>query len=247
MADDSADQPPTDEFAVPPLLDAVEIGVRAPWGRIYGPTSVIVPAGGVTVLQGSEGRGRTALLLTLAGRMKPSSGTLTAFGHDNDARRIFKRAAIAYINEIDSIAQGIRVRDVLTEQLRWGSPWCKFVPRATDDDLERLCRPVFGDLRLPSLNAVVEELPELTSALLRIAMADVRRPELLVVGGVDKLARDESSDKLMERLIELGREQTVITSDVNGAPSFRDRVNVVSVENLTDDEFVRLDHIEGSC
>lgn len=55
------------------LLRAEAIGVRASWGPIYGPTDVTIREGGLTVLVGSGGRGRTALLLTLGGRMRPSS------------------------------------------------------------------------------------------------------------------------------------------------------------------------------
>ncbi|WP_287015152.1 ATP-binding cassette domain-containing protein [Gordonia sp. (in: high G+C Gram-positive bacteria)] len=222
------------------LLHAEEIGVRASWGRIFGPTSLSVRAGGVTVLAGSGGRGRTALLLTLAGRMRPSTGTLTAFGRANDAHHLFSQAAIADIDEVDGIDQTIRVSDVVTEQIRWAAPWYRWVRPSRQEDLERLCAPVFGNFALPAMKDYVEELPELTAALFRIAMANIRRPPLLVVGGVDRLTRIESADKLLSRLVDLGRDQTVITADVNGA-----RLNgvrdVVDVHNLTDDEFVQLE------
>lgn len=224
-----------------PLLVASGIGVKASWGHIYGPTDLQVDAGGVTVLVGSGGRGRTALLLTLAGRMKPTSGSLTAFGKTNDARHLFNRAAIAYVDEVDGIEQTIRVSDVVTEQIRWAAPWYKWVRPSTEEDLERLCRPVFGDLRLPAMDAYVEELPELTAALFRIAMANIHQPPLLVVGGVDRLTRISNSQQLLDRLVELGREQTVITADVNGAFPNSGVREVITVHNLTDNEFVKLE------
>ncbi|MGB3304351.1 ATP-binding cassette domain-containing protein [Gordonia sp. (in: high G+C Gram-positive bacteria)] len=222
------------------LLDAQGIGVRASWGHIYGPVDLRVRRGGLTVLVGAGGRGRTALLLTLAGRMKPTSGTLDSFGRINDARNLFANSALGFIEEVDGIEQTIRVHDVLTEQLRWTAPWYKIVGQSTQDDLERMCRPVFGPLTLPSLDAYVEELPELTAALFRIAMANIRRPELLVVGGVDKLSGDRSSRILLDRLIALGREQTVITADINGVQPQPGITDVIDVPNLTDDEFIRL-------
>lgn len=94
------------------------------------------------------------------------------------------------------------------------------------------------------MDAFVEELPELTAALLRIAVANVRRPPLLVVGGVDRLTRIESARTLTSRLVALGREQTVITADVNGAYPGLGVREVISVDNLTDDEFVMLEQQE---
>ncbi|EGD55028.1 ATP-binding cassette domain-containing protein [Gordonia neofelifaecis] len=225
-----------------PLLRATELGVAASWGHIYGPTDITVQPGGVTVIQGSGGRGRTALLLTLCGRMRPTTGTLEAFGRTNNAHHLFKHAAMGFIDEVDGIEQTIRVRDVVTEQLRWHAPWYRWVKQARDEDLERFCRPVFGDeLKLPSLMSYVEELPELTAALFRIAMANIRTPELLVVGGIDSLTRVENSHIMLDRLIALGRTQTVVTADINGAPAHRGLVRVEQVDNLTDREFVRLE------
>ena len=121
-ADDvTAEIPPVEDEVA--LLVADGIGVRATWGHIYGPTDFRILPGGLTVLAGSGGRGRTALLLTLAGRMKPSSGHLWAFGRVNDAHHLFRQAAIADMDEVDGIVQAIKVRDVITEQIRWSAPW----------------------------------------------------------------------------------------------------------------------------
>lgn len=227
-----------------PIIVAEGIGVKASWGHIYGPVDVTVRPGGVTLLVGSGGRGRTALLLTLAGRMKPTSGRLTAFGRTNKAHHLFSQAAVADIDEVDEIEQTIRVHDVVTEQIRWAAPWYKWVPQSRQDDLERICRPIFGDYSLPSMDAYVEELPELTAALFRIAVANIRRPPLLVVGGVDRLTRVDSAHKLLQRLVEVGRDQTVITADVNGGFADLPLRDVITVDNLTDDEFVRIDPAE---
>lgn len=213
----------------------------ASWGHIYGPVDLSVRAGGVTVLVGAGGRGRTALLLTLAGRMKPTKGSLTAFGRPNDAHRLFRQAGIAKIDEVDGIGQTIRVHDIVTEQIRWGAHWYEWVPQSSEEDLERICRPVFGEYSLPKMDAMVEELPEFTAALFQIAVANVRKPPLLVVGGVDKLASVTSAAKLMDRLIELGKEQTVITADVNGIEKRDGITDVIEVPNLTDHEFAVLE------
>ncbi len=223
------------------LLTATGMSVDASWGHIYGPVDLTVRAGGVTVLVGAGGRGRQALLLTLAGRMKPTVGRLEAFGRVDQPHHLFDRAAIANIDEVDGIPQTIRVHDIVTEQVRWAAKWYQWVPQSTDDDLERICRPVFGDYSLPTMDAMVEELPEFTAALFRIAVANIRKPPLLVVGGVDTLASVEGSRRLRERLIALGAEQTVIMADVNGVEMQDGVTDVIEVHNLTDHEFAVLE------
>lgn len=223
------------------LLLASGVGVDASWGHIFGPVDLTVHAGGVSVLVGAGGRGRTALLLTLAGRMKPTTGRLESFGRVDDAHHLFDHAAVANIDEVDGIPQTIRVRDIVTEQVRWAARWYQWVPQSTENDLERICRPVFGDYSLPTLDAMVEELPEFTAALFRIAVANVHKPPLLVVGGVDTLASVTSSQRLLDRLIELGTAQTVITADVNGVTPQTGVTAVIEVPNLTDQEFAVLE------
>jgi len=173
--------------------------------------------------------------------MKPSTGSLTAFGRTNDAHHLFDHATVAFIDEVDEITQTIRVRDIVTEQIRWAARWSSWVPQATDADLERICRPVFGDLSLPTLDAMVEELPELTAALFRIAVANIRKPEILVVGGVDTLHSVAGAAKLLERLIVLGQEQTVITADVNAIVPNDAVRDIIQVPNLTNHEFATLE------
>ncbi|WP_244970837.1 hypothetical protein [Gordonia jinghuaiqii] len=224
-----------------PLIEARELGVDASWGHIFGPVDLRIADGGVTVLAGPGGRGRTALLLTLAGRMRQSTGELVAFGRSGDAHHLFGNSAVAWIDEVDGIEQTIRVSDVITEQLRWSAPWYRWVRPADRADLERICAPVFGSYPLPTLESFVEELPELTAALLRIAIGNLRRPPLLVVGGVDRLTRRENQIHLMERLVELGRTQTVITADINATTAAGGVREVIRIDNLTDGRFVGLE------
>jgi hypothetical protein len=79
-----------------------------------------------------------------------------------------------------------------------------------------VCAPVFGELPLPPLSEYVEELTELDRLLLRIALANISRPPLLVIGSLDYVTSDHNRDLLIERLIDLGRTQTVVTATVNG-------------------------------
>ncbi|MET0901144.1 MAG: hypothetical protein ABWY45_24790 [Mycobacterium sp.] len=204
--------------------------MTGPWGPVYGPIDLDVDAGGVIVLVCPAGTGRTALLMTLAGRMRPVAGDLTVFGMTK-ATDIFGASALAGIDELDTVTESVTVRDLITEQLRWDAAWYRLVRRATEPDLQRICGPVFGDLPLPPLTEYVEELSELDGLLLRISLANTGRPPLLVVGDLDRVTSDRNRALLLGRLVELGRDQTVITATVNGVdhPGIRTQLEVANV------------------
>ena len=205
--------------------------MRGPWGPVYGPVDLDIDDGGVTVLVCPAGSGRTALLMTLAGRMRPLSGELTVFGRSK-TKEIFATSALAAIDELDSVAESVTVRDVITEQRRWDAPWHRLVRRAGHDELAAVCAPVFGELPLPPLTEYVEALTELDRMLLRIALANTKRPPLLVVGNLDYVTSDVNRNLLVDRLIELGAGQTVVTTTVNGLTghAVRAHVPVVNTE-----------------
>lgn len=204
----------------PSAVVARDLLKTGPWGNVYGPLDLDIPEGGLTILRCPAGPGRTSLLMTLAGRMKPKSGDLVVYGNSK-ATDIFKHAAMAVIEDLDSVYASVRVVDLVTERLRWDAPWYKLVGKADLDDYERACRPVFGPLPLPPLDAYVEKLDELSSILLRIALANTHRPPLLVVGNIDQVTSDEDQRLLVQRLVALaepdqdGLEQTVVTCTVN--------------------------------
>ncbi|MGU3500702.1 ATP-binding cassette domain-containing protein [Mycobacterium sp. C31M] len=194
--------------------------MKGPWGPVYGPIDLDVDAGGVTALIHPAGTGRTALLLTLAGRMRPESGTVTAFG-DNDARKIFANTALANIDALDKIAESVTVRDLVTELRRWDAPWYRFIGKATETDLAAVCASTFGDTPLPDLGAYFDQIGELAQVLLRIALANTGTPPLLVVGDLDRITDYGNRAVVLDRLIALGEQQTVITASANPVAGVR--------------------------
>ncbi|RJQ92759.1 P-loop NTPase family protein [Amycolatopsis panacis] len=59
-------------------VHADRVSLDGPHGPLLPPTSVIVEEGGLTVVHGEPGVGVTALGLALAGRLRPTTGTVTA-------------------------------------------------------------------------------------------------------------------------------------------------------------------------
>lgn len=202
------------EMSPPVAVAARGITQTGPWGSVYGPLDLTILLGGLTILQAPAGPGRTALQMTLAGRMKPKAGSLTVMGHTG-AAKIFGVSALAAIEDLDSVYASVRVVDLVTEQLRWDASWYRLIRRADEASYEQVCRPVFGDRKLPPLDEYVENLSELDGILLRVALANTRRPPLLVVGNIDQVTSDQNQRVLVRRLAALGQQQTVITCTVN--------------------------------
>lgn len=197
------------------LVSARGIELHGPWGHVFGPLDFDIDEGGVTAISAPAGAARTALLMALCGRMRLTRGSLTVLGFEDAPRKVFDRSAIACMNELDEVFPSVTVRDLVTEQKRWNSPWYKIVPRVDERGVAEMCEEVFGDVPLPPLNAFVDDLPEIQQLLLRIAVANTRRPPLLVVGRVDKIADNEEREVLIDRLVALSVHQSVITGDVN--------------------------------
>ncbi|MFD3812234.1 hypothetical protein [Rhodococcus sp. NPDC058639] len=200
------------------LVSARGIELDGPWGHVFGPLDLDIDEGGVCVLAAPAGAARTALMMALCGRMRLTGGSLTVLGYENKPRKVFAHSAIACMNELDEVPPSVTVRDLVTEQKRWDSPWYRLVPRVDERGVADMCEEVFGDVELPHLRAFVDDLPELQQMLLRIAVANTRRPPLLVVGRLDRIADDAERTVLLERLIALGETQSVITADVNPIP-----------------------------
>lgn len=190
----------TSDTSTAPLVDSTpaqgtELAVRARGlqlhgrrGVVYGPIDADVRRGDLVVVQGPQGAGRSSLLLTLAGRMAPDPASeLTVLGEPLPARRraVQRRAAIAGFAGIDELDENITVGVALRERLAWTSPWWSRVPRVDQRTFARHAAPVFGPRPLPKVGTVVWDLDEVDAMLLRITLAMVARPDLLVVDDVD--------------------------------------------------------------
>ena len=205
-----ATPPPTPR----PGITARGLSVSGPDGVAFGPLDLRLPAGGLHVLHGPSGSGRTSLLLTLAGRFKPVAGDLEVLGARN-ARAIRGISTIAGFRDIDVLDDAVRVRDVLNEQIVWDTRWFRRASKVDAQDYDRLCGPVFGPRPLPPLDLYIGDLAELDRMLLRVALAAFFSPELLVVDDLEQVRSLPEQAELIDRLIELGERATVVASAIN--------------------------------
>ncbi|MDO5731588.1 ATP-binding cassette domain-containing protein [Corynebacterium sphenisci] len=206
-----------DEYAVL----ARGLGVTAAEGRVYGPIDVAVPATGVTVLSGRGGSGRTALALTIAGRMRPTEGRLMVLGETRRAA-IRRRVAIAGVDQIDLLDRDLRVGRVLTEHRYWSQPVWRPARTVDEDYLADLAGELYGSRTLPPLDAYVSQLPGLDRHLLRIAMAlnPAHGGEigLLIVDDLEQVHELDERIILLTRLVELSHRIPVVINAVNPLP-----------------------------
>jgi hypothetical protein len=170
--------------------------------------------------------------MALCGRMKLKSGHLTVLGHTNDHRAVFAESNIACFDELDEPHPSVTVQDLVTEQIRWESGFFKWVPLAGTDELKEMCGYLFEGLTLPPIDAFVADLPELHQLLLRIGIANTKRPPLLVVGRLDAISDEGQQADLVDRLVMLGEKQSVIAADVNGSDFDGTVSEVVEVQGL---------------
>jgi hypothetical protein len=122
--------------------------------------------------------------------MVPDRGSeLTVLGRRLPAERraVQRRAAIAGFTGIDELDEAVTVGDLIRERLAWLTPWYRRIPRVGQDHVERFLAPVFGPRPLPRVDSVVWDLDEVDVMLLRLALAMLQRPELLVVDDVDQV------------------------------------------------------------
>lgn len=197
---------------------AKNLHLGGPHGPVYGPLDMNVDTGDLVVLQGPQGSGRTSLLLTLAGRMKPSASTvqLTVCGHELPAERatVQRRTAIAGFVGIDDLEPDVTVADVVRERLAWLTPWYRRTPAVTAEYLQRVAAPTFGPRAVPGPRTLVHDLDEVDGMLLRIVVALLARPDLLVVDDLDQVHDTARRQIVWDRLAALASTGLTVIASV---------------------------------
>ena len=182
-------------------------------GRVYGPLTMEIDSP-VTVLCGPAGSGRTCLLLTLAGRMKPSSGEATVLGHSlpQQARAVQKKTSISGFTGIDTLEESVSVADAIRERAAWLAPWWKIVKPMTESDVRQVCAPLFGDVPIPAADTIIWDLSEVQTILLRAALAMMSSPRILFVDQIEQVQSPDARAELWDSLARLGDQGTTIVA-----------------------------------
>lgn len=202
------------------LVDARDLALKGDRGWVYRDVALALPPRGLAVVTGETGSGRTSLLLTLAGRMRPTSGTLGVAGRQGPAaiRRVAALGETPGVNELDdalTVAEHVFER----RHLRAGLLPRRRARRA--EDVRAALAPVGLDL---DPDALVGDLPPYERRLLGVALALTDRPLLLVLDDADRGMRAEHREAFWARLRALTRDPgvTIVASRVDAAPGRAD-------------------------
>jgi hypothetical protein len=208
--DAAAPPAPTDTESVPTLITATGLGVDGEHGPLFSDIDLAITPG-FHAIQMPGGPGQTALLLTLAGRVKATHGTVTVLG-DSEPRAIRRHCSIAAFTDIDELEEQVTVQTVLAEQRRWLAPWYSRVP--IEAGQAELCE-VFGEIPPPSPQSYIVELSDLELFLLRITLALFSNRPILVVGDLEQVRDNSRRAIAVDRLGAIAAQRTVVVGVTN--------------------------------
>ncbi|MEV4436386.1 ATP-binding cassette domain-containing protein [Streptomyces sp. NPDC049585] len=174
------------------------LGVKGPRGWVFRSVDISAPPGSLVAVAGPSGSGRTCLLLTLTGRMRPSAGHAEVAGLPLPRRMAAVRrvSALAHVPGVAELDASLTVAEHLREgallQQRFGSLRGLLRPRAgraaaAAARREAALAAVGLDVEaLPKgARTVVRDLGRLQALRLSLAVALLGGPRLLAVDDTD--------------------------------------------------------------
>jgi ABC-type Mn2+/Zn2+ transport system ATPase subunit len=196
--------------SVPTLITATGLGVDGEHGPLFSDIDLALTPG-FHAIQMPGGPGQTALLLTLAGRLKASHGTVTVLG-DSEPHAIRRHCSVAAFDEIDELEESVTVQTVLAEQRSWLAPWYSRVPiEVGQTELDE----AFGEIPPPLAKSYIVELSDLELFLLRITLALFSNRPILVVGDLEQVRDNSRRAIAVDRLGAIATQRTVVVGVTN--------------------------------
>jgi hypothetical protein len=173
----------------PAAVRARALRLDGPRGVVFGPIDLDIPVGQASALVAPAHSGRTSLLLACAGRLAPTTGDLEVLGASLPRRRrwVQSQSALANFHGIDSPDQGLRVRELVNERAGLLVPMWRRPAWFGDPPVREAFRTVFGDEQAPDGDLQIWHLQPLAVARLRLVLALLGAPRLVVVDDVDSV------------------------------------------------------------
>ncbi|XUZ89656.1 ATP-binding cassette domain-containing protein [Streptomyces sp. HD1123-B1] len=213
-------------------VTAEGLGVKGSRGWAFREVALTAEPGALIAVEGPSGSGRTCLLLTLTGRMRPAAGrgSVGGFRVPQQMARIRRISALAHVpgvSELDpvlTVAEHLRERALL--QRRFGDAARGLLrPRreraaASRAAIDAAVRAAGLDLEtLPKgPRTAVRDLERLEGLRLSVALALISRPRLLAVDDTDLKLSDTERDEAWALLRGLAASGTTVLAVCSQAP-----------------------------
>ncbi|WP_139653660.1 ATP-binding cassette domain-containing protein [Raoultibacter phocaeensis] len=183
-----------------PYIEAHGLELKTLAGYAYQGVDLEVRRGELACVRGRNGSGKTALLLTLAGRMKPTGGALTVGGielprHRSKVARKVGLGIFAGLNDL---------QDSLTAAYAVEAEFELFGRKPRREEIAAYLRAWdIGDVS----DVRIKDLTAEKSTQLGIALAFVGEPEAVVIDDVEDQLTMSQSEGLMKLLRRSAKEQ----------------------------------------
>ncbi|NEW74309.1 ATP-binding cassette domain-containing protein [Streptomyces rhizosphaericus] len=222
----------TPEGGTGAAVTAEGLGVRGSHGWAFRGAGIAADPGALIAIEGPSGSGRTSLLLTLTGRMRPTEGhgRVGGFRVPQQMARIRRISALAHVpgvTELDpvlTVAEHLRERALLRRRFA-DSPRGLLRPRrdraaASRAAIEAALTAAGLDLdTLPKgPRTAVRDLDRLEALRLSIALALIARPRLLAVDDADLKLSDADRDRAWALLREIAADGVTVLAVCSQAP-----------------------------
>lgn len=176
-----------------PIVRARDLEMRSLLGRPYSGVNMDIYQGQVFAVRGRSGSGKTALLLTIAGRMIPTRGRLTVLGYrlPRYMGKVQRRVGLGFFKRLNELDSAQRVwRSVAAEFELYNR---KPTKEAVAEYLQDWALDDVADCR-------VSELTEQLAVRLGVALAWVGHPDIIVVDDIEAGMTKTQSVEIMRRL-----------------------------------------------
>lgn len=191
-------------------VEASGLELRAGGRSVFSGIDLEAPVGSMVVVRGRSGAGKTSLLLTLAGRMRATSGGLRVLGEELPGRAgaVRRRVALAEVRGVNDLDDALTVEQHVAERLVLHQPWYR--PWVSKDQVaEQIARveravavtaETGADVPALRPREFVSDIDPLERMALGVVLALIGRPDVIVVDDVDSLRRTEDRRRAWESL-----------------------------------------------
>ncbi|MEF9841278.1 MAG: ATP-binding cassette domain-containing protein [Raoultibacter sp.] len=184
------------ETASGSFLEAHKLGLKTLAGYAYRNIDLSMGRGRIVAVRGHNGSGKTALLLTLAGRMTFTEGTLCVDGLPLPRQRnkVQQMVGLGLFSQLNDLQESLKVAYAIGAEF-------ELYGRKPEKDavlayLQQWCLSDIAQVRVKDLTS--EKLVQLG-----VALACVGDPKMIVVDDIEDQLTKTQSEKLMEALVEV--------------------------------------------